>query len=128
MNNGGHLLIKAGNEIQLKNGFCARTGSNVHLKIESLCAANTSYSSQRVSSKKSSNDIESTNEIVVDNNLASIENEEVVSTWIYTISGQLLQTIVGGLHDVSHLPSGMYILQHRMSDGSVKSEKVTNYK
>lgn len=128
VNNGGHLLIKAGNEIQLKNGFCARTGSNVHLKIESLCAANTSYSSQRVSSKKSSNDIESTNEIVVDNNLASIENEEVVSTWIYTISGQLLQTIVGGLHDVSHLPSGMYILQHRMSDGSVKSEKVTNYK
>lgn len=52
----------------------------------------------------------------------------IQSTAIYTISGQLLQTIDGGQRDASHLPNGMYILQHRMSDGSIRSEKIANQK
>ena len=47
---------------------------------------------------------------------------------VLTISGQLIQTITGGQHDATHLPNGMYILQHRMSDGSMKSEKIINNK
>ena len=50
----------------------------------------------------------------------NIENYVIVSTSIYTVSGQLIQTITGGQHDATHLPNGMYILQHRMSDGSEK--------
>ena len=57
----------------------------------------------------------------------NIESNMIQFTAIYTISGQLLQTIEGGQRDAAHLPNGMYILQHRMSDGSIKSEKVTNY-
>ena len=58
----------------------------------------------------------------------NIENYVIVSTSIYTVSGQLIQTITGGQHDATHLPNGMYILQHRMSDGSVRSVKITNSK
>ncbi|MBR5574856.1 MAG: T9SS type A sorting domain-containing protein [Paludibacteraceae bacterium] len=65
-------------------------------------------------------------EVVDNNNLENSESETIVSTSIYTISGQLIQTVVGGQRDVLHLPIGMYILQHRMSNDSVRSEKITN--
>lgn len=126
VDNGGHLLVKAGNQIRLKNGFHAKAGSNVRLKIKSLCPANTSYSPQRVAPKTSSNERESIGEVVDNNNLENSESEMIVYTSIYTISGQLIQTVVGGQRDVSHLPIGMYILQHRMSNDSVRSEKITN--
>lgn len=57
-----------------------------------------------------------------------MENNMIVSTSIYTISGQLIQTISGGQYDAVHLPNGMYVLQHRMSDGSVRSDKIVHYK
>ena len=60
--------------------------------------------------------------------VSNVENVMIQSTAIYTISGQLLQTIDGGQRDAAHLPNGMYILQHRMSDGSTRSEKIANNK
>ena len=60
--------------------------------------------------------------------MENIETENIISTSIYTISGQLIQTIAGGQHEATHLPNGMYILQHRMSDGCMKSEKIINNK
>lgn len=60
--------------------------------------------------------------------VSNVENVMIQSTSIYTISGQLLQTIEGGQRDAAHLPNGMYILQHRMSDGSTRSEKIANNK
>lgn len=129
VNSGGHLLIKAGNKIHIKNGFHAKAGSNVHLKIEPLCSTSTTTAlsaPQRVAPTTPSDDTNSTDEVVTNNGLESTENEVIVSTSIYTISGQLIQTISGGQHDAMHLPNGMYILQHRMSDGSMRSEKIAN--
>lgn len=60
--------------------------------------------------------------------LETLTSNMIVSTSIYTISGQLIQTISGGQHDAAHLPNGMYILQHCMSDGSMRSEKIANNK
>ena len=57
-----------------------------------------------------------------------MESDKILSTSVFTISGQLLQTIEGGQRDAAHLPNGMYILQHRMSDGSMRSEKIANNK
>ena len=71
---------------------------------------------------------EPTDEVATNNALEKIESEMILSTAIYTISGQLLQTIDGGQRDAAHLPNGMYILQHRMSDGSTRSEKIANNK
>lgn len=127
--NGGHLLVKAGNEIRLKPGFHAKAGSDVHIMInDTLCNTSQASAPQRVAPKTSSDDTNSTNESVTNNGLENAENEVIVSTSIYTISGQLIQTIIGGQHDTTHLPNGMYILQCRMSDGSVKSEKIVNNK
>ena len=83
---------------------------------------------QRISSSRTKDDTESTNDSLTNNTLENVESGVILSTAIYTISGQLLQTIAGGQHDASHLPNGMYILHHRMNDGSIRSEKVTNDK
>ena len=118
--------------MRINNGFHAQTGSDVHIMIESLCHTPTSTSSsapQRITSRVSSlGDIGSTTEEVANSNLEDLACEMIVCTSIYSASGQLLQTIEGSQQDAMHLPSGMYILQHHMSDGTVKSEKVTNNK
>lgn len=130
--NGGHLLIKAGNEVRLKSGFHAKAGSNVHVMInDTLCNSPQYASPQRLAPRSSSapaDNTEPTDEGATSNSLENVESNMIQSTAIYTISGQLLQTIEGGQRDAAHLPNGMYILQHRMSDGSMKSEKIANYK
>ena len=60
--------------------------------------------------------------------LESVERDMIQSTSIYTISGQLIQAIEGNQMDASQLPNGMYILQHRMSDGKKKKKKIANQK
>ena len=122
-------MVKAGNEVRLKPGFHAKAGSDVHIMInDTLCNTSQASAPQRVAPTTPSDDTNSTDEVVTNNGLESTENEVIVSTSIYTISGQLIQTISGGQHDATHLPNGMYILQHRMSDSSVRSEKIANNK
>jgi hypothetical protein len=111
----------------LKPGFHAKAGSNLHIKIE-VPTTNVASAPQRVAPTTPSDDTNSTDEIVNNIGLENAENKVIVSTSIYTISGQLIQTILGGQRDVAHLPNGMYLLQHRMSDGSVRSEKIANNK
>ena len=131
----GNVIIEAGSDVTysateqvvLKPGFHAKAGSNLHIKIEAP-TTNVASAPQRVAPTTPSDDTNSTDEVVTNNGLESTENEVIVSTSIYTISGQLIQTISGGQHDAMHLPNGMYILQHRMSDGSVRSEKIANNK
>ena len=131
----GECLIDSGTEVKmqvtkqvvLKPGFHAKTGSNLHIKIE-VPTTNVASAPQRVAPTTPSDDTNSTDEIVNNIGLENAENKVIVSTSIYTISGQLIQTILGGQHDATHLPNGMYILQYRMSDGSVRSEKIANNK
>ena len=131
----GECIIDSGTEVKmqvtkqvvLKPGFHAKAGSDVHIMInDTLCNTSQASAPQRVAPKTSSDDTNSTNESVTNNGLENAENEVIVSTSIYTISGQLIQTISGGQHDATHLPNGMYILQHRMSDGSMRCEKIAN--
>ncbi len=133
----GNVVIEAGSDVTLrgmdkvvlKPGFHAKAGSKLHIKVDTSTTTQATSTPQRVASKKSSSeDTDSTHEISMYNSIENIESENIISTSIYTISGQLIQTITGGLHDGTHLPNGMYILQHRMSDGSMKSEKIINSK
>lgn len=132
INDGGHLLVKAGNQIRLKNGFHAKAGSDVHMMIDALCkspSAVISSAPRRMEPPTPVNDTEeSMSDVLINNTLEKTENEVIQSTAIYTISGQLLQIIADGQRDATHLPNGMYVLQHRMSDGTLRSEKVANYK
>ena len=131
----GNVILEAGSDVTysateqvvLKPGFHAKAGSNLHIKIE-VSTTNVASAPQRVAPTTPSDDTNSTDEIVNNIGLENAENKVIVSTSIYTISGQLIQTISGGQHDAAHLPNGMYILQHRMSDGSVRSEKIANNK
>ena len=123
---GSDVTFSATERVVLKPGFHAKAGSNLHVKIETP-TANIASAPQRVAPTTPSDDTNSTDEVVTNNGLESTENEVIVSTSIYTISGQLIQTISSGQHDATHLPNGMYILQHRMSDGSMRSEKIANY-
>ena len=131
VDSGGHLLVKAGNEVRINSGFHAKPGSDVHIKVEDLCYNGSStysapqYAPQR-SSSAPSDDAETVNNIVTNDDIKSMMSKDILSTTVYSISGQLLQTIQGSQYDVSHLPNGMYILHHRMSDGSVNSEKIAH--
>ena len=124
---GSDVTFSATEQVVLKPGFHAKAGSNLHIKIEAP-TANIASAPQRIAANTSSEDTDSTNERVTNNGLENAENEVIISTSIYTVSGQLIQTITGDQHDATHLPNGMYILQHRMSDGSMRSEKIANNK
>lgn len=132
VNNGGRFIVKAANQVRLKNGFHAKSGSNVHITIHPLPCDNPIYATSNTSLQRIApniqDDTEQTDKVSTSNSLENIESEMIQSTAIYTISGQLLQTIEGGQRDATHLPNGMYILQHHMSDGSTRSEKIANNK
>ena len=131
---GSEVLLRAMDRIRLKPGFHAKSGSKVHIVTDSWThtALDTTISSPQSLAPKlysePADNSEPTNKSATNNTLEGIESEMILSTSIYTISGQLLQTIEDGQRDAAHLPDGMYILRHCMSDGSIKSEKVTNYK
>lgn len=131
---GSEVLLRAMDRIRLKPGFHAQSGSKVHIVTDSWTytpSDSVISAPQRIaprSSSASADDTEQTDKVSTSNSLENIESDMIQSTAIYTISGQLLQTIEGGKRDAAHLPNGMYILQHRMSDGSMKSEKIANNK
>ena len=131
---GSEVLLRAMDRIRLKPGFHAQSGSKVHIVTDSwtYTPSDPAISApQRIAPRSSSaptDNTEPTDELATNNALENIESDMIQSTAIYTISGQLLQTIEGGQRDATHLPNGMYILQHRMSDGSTRSEKIANNK
>jgi hypothetical protein len=130
LESGSNVILRAMNQVVLKHGFHAKAGSELHIKVDNPTTQLIS-SPQQIALRTSfapTNDTGSTTEEIANNGLETVANNMIYSTSIYTISGQLLQTIEGGLRDAAHLPNGMYILQHRMSDGSTRIEKIANNK
>ena len=123
---GSDVTLRGMDRVVLKPGFHAKSRSKLHIRIDTPTTTQSASASQRIAPKTSSDDTDSITEEVANNGLETVASEVIVSTSIYTISGQLIQTISGGQHDAMHLPNGMYILQHRMSDGSMRSEKIAN--
>ena len=128
---GSDVTLRGMDRVVLKPGFHAKAGCKLHINVDTPTTIQTASSPQRVAPRTSSAPTDNanyTNEEFSNNGLETVANNTIVSTSIYTISGQLIQNIAGGHHDATHLPNGMYILQHRMSDGSVRSEKIANNK
>jgi hypothetical protein len=123
---GSDVTLRGMDRVVLKPGFHAKSRSKLHIRIDTPTTTQSASASQRIAPKTSSDDTDSTTEEVANNGLETVASEVIVSTSIYTISGQLIQTISGGQHSAAHLPNGLYILQHRMSDGSMRSEKIAN--
>ena len=114
--------------IHLTAGFHAQAGSKVHVAVRNVPCYDVETTSLQRIAPNSQDDAALTDELATNNALENIESDMIQSTAIYTISGQLLQTIEGGQRNAAHLPNGMYILQHHMSDGSTRSEKIANNK
>ena len=128
---GSDVTLRGMDRVVLKPGFHAKAGSKLHTKVDPPTTIHAVSSPQQVVPRRSSaptDDADSVNEEFDNNGLETVASNRIVSTSIYTISGQLIQNIAGGQHDATHLPNGMYILQHRMSDGSVRCEKIANNK
>jgi hypothetical protein len=128
INNGGHLLVKSNWQVRLKSGFHAKVGSDVRITTtDPLCYTSPMAStvSQNVSPRRITTADNSPNSMEMTNNyVEEVNNDIIQSTSIYTISGQLVRNIEGELQNTSDLPNGMYILQHRISDGSIISTKI----
>lgn len=125
-------VIYSGNSIRLMSGFHAKSGCQVHIAVKDQhCGEDSSLSQANDSTlfADSTNNKMRVDECITSNSMNNImESDKILSTSVFTISGQLLQTIEGGQRDATHLPNGMYILQHHMSDGSTQSEKIANNK
>lgn len=102
-------------------------GSKLHIKVDKPTTTPSTSEHQHVAPRALVTPTNETDDNTTNNNsLKNVESEAIVSTSIYTISGQLIQTFSGGLPNVAHLPNGMYILQHHMGNGSVKNKKIAN--
>ena len=128
---GSDITFNATDKVVLKSGFHAKAGSKLHIKVDTPITTQSTLAPQCVASRSSSastDDADTTIEELANNGLETVTSNIILSTSIYTISGQLLQTIEGSQHNTTYLSNGMYILQHCMSDGSVRCEKIANNK
>lgn len=125
---GSDVILRAANQVVLKSGFYAKAGSKLHIKADApIVAKQTYYHSPQARHKPTVNSTDGTDtmeDIVSPNGTESIECNKILFTAIYNISGQLLQTFYGADTDLSALPSGFYVLQKHMTDGSVVSETI----
>ena len=133
VNEDADVLFQATKEIRFTDGFHARAGSNMIAQIvpesewKNLSSARRSSIRSNAPKNNSHSNTEDEGNISqnFDNGL-ECTSATITSTNVYSLSGFLLQTYEGENYTLSYLPSGMYILQHRMSDGSVRSEKIVN--
>ena len=134
--NGGHLVAKAGNQIRLVPGFHAKSGSNVRLSVGDICHGNDHAdvignfgSETQVSARidapnnraskadnlKQSKLSVSPNPVTDILSVRSAETLQMVR--IYNLNGQcLLQTAEKEIN-VSMLPVGLYLLTAQTSSG-----------
>lgn len=126
------VLLLATKEIRFTDGFHATSGSkmvaqiipesewrNLYVARESYCRFN-SHVRNQIDDMYTEDINEQDN---IDHPMISI-----TCTNVYSSSGFLLQKFSGSSFSLSHLPNGIYIVQHCMSDGSVRCEKIANDK
>lgn len=118
-------------QVHITDGCWFKAGSNVHIAIKDLPCGDYS-STQNAPAVHKSLSIVNDEENTSDDSNSDIATQIQTSTIIdyiavYSISGQLLQTIYGADTDLSSLPCGFYVLQKHMTDGSVASETIAKY-
>ena len=114
-------------QVRITDGCWFKAGSKVHIAIKDLPCGDYS-STQNTPAVHKSPSIENEEDTTGDSG-SDITNQIQTSTIIdhiavYSISGQLLHTIYGADTNLSSLPSGFYVLQKHMTDGSVVSETI----
>lgn len=114
-------------QVRITDGCWFKAGSKVHIAIKDLPCDDYS-GTMSASAMRKSPSIEN-EEDTAEYPSSAITTQIQTSTTIdhiavYNISGQLLQTIYGADADFSALPSGFYVLQKHMTNGSIVSETI----
>ena len=122
VNNGGHLILEAGESIRLLPGFQAKAGSEARLAIRSLCKDISSYKTKQRDIITDTEEYPEENSVVLTEHYEQHKN--VVKYRVYDISGHLMSGIESNNLDISALPSGFYAIQTLWDDGFVSVEKV----
>lgn len=121
--------IYSGTQVRLTGDCKLRAGCNAHIAIKDLPCGDYSVTKNAPTIHKSPS-IEN-KEDATNNSSSTTPTQRQINTTIdhiavYSISGQLLQTIYGADADFSSLPSGFYVLQKHMTDGCVVSETIAH--
>lgn len=132
VDNGGHLILEAGNSIRLSSGFSANTSSEVRLSIRSWCKDLSGY---QMNHKKMAEKNGSADSIDVHDDSDTISlpacnvhsGTNIDHYFVYDISGRMMFRSDGENLDISALPKGFYAIQTIWEDGSVSIEKVMKY-
>lgn len=121
---GSNVTLAATEQVVLKPGFHAKNGCQLHIKIGH---ANKIISTVALPQRKPSHTPNTADITDYNKDSGSLENIEVLSISVYTISGQLLQRSQGADINLSALPNGFYVVQKYMADGRVESETIAKY-
>lgn len=118
----------SGTQVRLKPGCWLKRGSNVHIAIKDIPCNNRNSSVQAAPVLRSSDNAGSVVPIPLPNQqsdkVAIAETEQIVFSVLYSVSGQLVQTVQGNGMNMQTLPRGFYILQKHTDRGNILVEKV----
>ena len=133
--NGGHLVAKAGHQIRLASGFHAKNGSNVHLSVGDICdRSNRSAGSVSTAPKRRESNKTKHSEVQKESNLSVLPNpvidilhihssETLASVRIYDLNGRCLLQTNDTEINVSSLPAGLYVLTAQTASGDTMQTK-----
>ncbi len=118
-------IIYSGSQVTLKGGTKISSGSNVHIAIKQDIPCGSTQNTAEVLEHGTSADNDETASVLRKTpKHISVQDVTIDHVAVYNVSGQLLHTIYGADTDLSALPSGFYVLQKHITDGSVVSETI----
>ena len=121
--NGGKMLLRAGNSVTLKPGFQAKAGSNVEISIRSSCTDNLKRFAPRRTNNSTPDETDYYEEQIATDAPLSVVRQ-IDRYIVYNANGQLVQTAKDKEMATNTLPSGFYAIQTLWDDGAVSVEKV----
>lgn len=127
----GSSYLYSNTQVRITSGCWFKTGSNVHIAIKDLpCGDYSGTRNAPAAAHKSpsiENEADTTGDLGFDITTQIQTSTTIDHIAVYNVSGQLLHTIYDADADLSSLPSGFYVLQKYMTDGSVVSETIAKY-
>lgn len=122
-------IIYSGSQVILKGGTKISSGSNVHIAIkQDIPCGSTQNTAEVLENGTSTNNDETASVQRKTKKYIPVHDIVIDHIAVYNISGQLLHIIYGADTHLSSLPSGFYVLQKHMADGSVVSETIAHIK
>lgn len=123
--NGGKMLLRAGNSVTLKPGFQAQAGSSVEISIRSSCTDNQKrFVPRRTNSDATPDETDYFENQPTTTYIPLSISKSVDCYIVYNANGQMVQIVKDKELAANTLPDGFYVVQTLWDDGSISVEKV----